>query len=332
MPGITTVRGLVRSISASRGSPLGHDDETRAATREGTVIGTTAYMSPEQTRGQAVDKRSDIWAFGCVLYEMLAGRSAFGKATTTDTLAAIVEREPDWTAIPPQTPEHVVRLVKRSLVKDPRERLRDIGDARIELSQTAVHTATAPVTAGRGASSRNVGVAVITLAAVAAAAAYYGRFAAPSAPAAELRFAINPPQGEEFSMQVSAVFFALSPDGSKLAFVANDATGPNGPAISVQPVNDVKPQRIVGTEGAYGVFWSPGGDEIAFFVDNHLKKVNVRTGIVATICDVPDAARQHGSWGSAGTIVFAAGEGGLQAMPYGPVLKIGPYAESQHVR
>jgi serine/threonine protein kinase len=110
------------------------DDATHVATREGTVIGTTAYMSPEQTRGQSVDKRSDIWAFGCVLYEMLTGRTAFGRATPTDTLIAIVERDPDWSALPEQTPPHVRQLLKRCLVKDPRERLRDIGDARTRRS------------------------------------------------------------------------------------------------------------------------------------------------------------------------------------------------------
>ena len=117
---------------------------TNEGTREGLVVGTVAYMSPEQARGRPVDKRSDIWAFGCVLYEMLTGRAAFGRETLTDTLAAIVEHDPDWKALPAATPTAVRRLLGRCLEKDPRRRLHDIADARIEIDDVIAN----PVEAG----------------------------------------------------------------------------------------------------------------------------------------------------------------------------------------
>ena len=104
-------------------------------TREGVIAGTAAYMSPEQARGKAVDKRTDIWAFGCVLYEMLTARPAFRGETVSDTIAAILEREPDWSALPAQTPPSIRRLLQRCLEKDPKRRLRDIGDARLEIEE-----------------------------------------------------------------------------------------------------------------------------------------------------------------------------------------------------
>ena len=108
-----------------------------AMTRMGVILGTATYMSPEQARGQPIDRRTDIWAFGCVLYEMLAGRSAFGRATVPDTVAAILEREPDWSALPESTPASLARLLRRRLEKDRKRRLRDIGDARNELDELA---------------------------------------------------------------------------------------------------------------------------------------------------------------------------------------------------
>ena len=110
-------------------------DLTQGPTREGAILGTAAYMSPEQARGLAVDRRTDIWAFGCVLYELLTGRTAFSGATISDTIAAVLEHEPDWTALPPTTPPPVRSLLRRCLQKDPAKRLRDIGDARFQIDE-----------------------------------------------------------------------------------------------------------------------------------------------------------------------------------------------------
>src|SRR5205085_2312897 len=125
--------GLAKVDAPAVAGGWGTDALTIAGTREGVVLGTAAYMSPEQARGQAVDKRTDIWAFGCVLYEMLTGRAAFARGTVTDTLAAVVEHDPDWTALPAHTPAGVQRLLRRCLEKDPRRRLRDIADTDMEL-------------------------------------------------------------------------------------------------------------------------------------------------------------------------------------------------------
>ncbi|PYR33034.1 MAG: hypothetical protein DMF90_22300 [Acidobacteria bacterium] len=123
---------------------------TIGGTKEGAILGTAAYMSPEQARGQAVDKRTDIWAFGCVLYEMLTGRVAFAGDTITDTLAAVIDRDPDWSALPPATPPSVHRLLRRCLAKEPKERLRDIGDAAIELSATTTESPDPTRSEGKG--------------------------------------------------------------------------------------------------------------------------------------------------------------------------------------
>jgi serine/threonine protein kinase len=121
-----------------------HSPTVVGGTREGVILGTAAYMSPEQARGRAVDKRTDVWAFGCVLFEMLAGRQAFGSETVSDTIVAILDREPDWRALPAATPLHVRRLLERCLDKDAKRRLRDIGDARIELDDREPHGSLAP--------------------------------------------------------------------------------------------------------------------------------------------------------------------------------------------
>ena len=134
--------GLAKAVQTGDAS----EADTIASTREGTILGTPAYMSPEQARGQAVDKRTDIWAFGCVLYELLTGLGAFARGSMTDTLAAVIEREPDWSVLPATTPSAVQRLLRRCLDKDPRHRLRDIGDARVELDASLASDAasTAP--------------------------------------------------------------------------------------------------------------------------------------------------------------------------------------------
>ena len=127
--------GLAKVVAGDASGPDLSQTATATVdgTRDGMILGTAAYMSPEQARGQAVDKRTDIWAFGCVLYEVLTGRPAFARATMSDTIAAVLTHEPDWTALPRTTPPHLSRLLKRCLEKDPTRRLRDIGDARVEL-------------------------------------------------------------------------------------------------------------------------------------------------------------------------------------------------------
>ena len=181
----------------------------------GDVVGTPAYMSPEHARGQVVDKRTDIWAFGCVLFEMLGGRAAFQRETTTDTIAAVLEREPDWAALPQDTPAGVRRLLQRCLAKDPRQRLHDIADARLEIADVLAEPPQSAVAPGR--TRRRVivpvSVAAIVLALVAIGTAIWTRRPGPPAPSASW-LEIN-------TTPTTDPAVAISPDGSKIVFVGS---------------------------------------------------------------------------------------------------------------
>ncbi len=218
--------GLAKGIKGVGGA--GTEDLTQsptittpAMTQAGMILGTAAYMSPEQARGQAVDKRTDIWAFGCVLYEMLTGHAVFERQTVGDLLAAIIEREPDWSVLPASTPATVRRLLQRCLDKDPRQRLRDIGDARVELHETVrVPTeSTAVVSPGRGATSRRVwgaGAVVIV------AAGLLGLWLFPRTAVTPWQ---NPLSNAQFTrytdFEGSELDAAISPDGQFIVFLSN---------------------------------------------------------------------------------------------------------------
>ena len=190
------------------------------ATELGVILGTAAYMAPEQARGQAVDKRTDVWAFGCVLFEMLTGRRAFGGETTSDTIAAVLEREPDWTRLPDSTPSGIRRLLQRCLVKDPRRRLRDLGDARLGLEELTEGVPQEPAAASNASRRRErlvwfAALALLTLIAAVLAARSFRA----SVPPAEMRVEITTPPTTD------AVSIAISPDGQKVVFVAAAAQG-----------------------------------------------------------------------------------------------------------
>ena len=222
--------GLAKAVTeASATQPHEPSTLARHDTQLGVVVGTAAYMSPEQARGWSVDKRTDIWAFGCVLFEMCAARPPFAGATVSDTLAAVIEREPDWARLPSGTPAHLIRLMRRSLTKDPKLRLRDIGEARIALTADAdAQSATAPPARGRR-SALATAAAVLLLLAAAIAFGLYVRgpesrlsFVSPA------RFLVSPPAGDAFSISPARNFLAMSPDGSQLAYVAAGMAGACG--------------------------------------------------------------------------------------------------------
>src|SRR5207249_2708993 len=170
--------GLAKAATGEWQSPT----VTVGSTQEGTILGTAPYMSPEQARGQAVDKRTDIWAFGCVLYELLTGRQAFAGETVSDTIAAILDREPDWPQLPASTPSVIRRLLQRCLEKDPKRRLRDIGDARFDIDDATEQptTSRAAIASTRDATRRVLRWMLPALVAIGVAAALALRFA-PSA-------------------------------------------------------------------------------------------------------------------------------------------------------
>jgi serine/threonine-protein kinase len=265
-------------------------------TREGVVLGTPAYMSPEQAQGVPVDRRTDVWAFGCVLYELLTGRAAFAGATFTETMAAVLTRDPDWSPLPAETPRSVRTLLRRCLEKDPRRRLRDIGDARWDLDEAENDAPGAPVRpAPRRWGWAAAGAAIA--AALALAAALWGR----SSPVAEpLRFAIDvEPNADDAN--IGGVI--LSPTGTHIAHQLN-----NGSRVSlvVRRLSDADSRILAqwqATTTEAAPFFSPDGDWIGYFAEGALRKVPLAGGPSVSLADAP--APRGGTWGEDGTIVYA---------------------------
>jgi serine/threonine protein kinase/Tol biopolymer transport system component len=239
---------------------------TPAMTQVGMILGTAAYMSPEQALGKSVDKRADVWAFGCVLFEMLAGRKAFAGETATDTLVAIIEREPPWTTLPSSVPASIRRLLQRCLEKDPKRRLRDIGDVHPELEESQGGAQPGlPIVPTQSRRRERLawlsGLALMTLIAVVTIA--WALRSAPTLP--ETRFEINTPQTRHLSM-------AIAPDGQTLAFVAASESGPR---LWLRSMASGSAQPLAGTEGAASPFWSPDSRSLGFFAGDKLKRVDV---------------------------------------------------------
>ena len=278
---------------------------SRAATMQGVILGTAAYMSPEQAKGKAVDKRTDIWAFGCVLYEMLAGKQAFDGEEVTDILAAVVRAEPDWFALPSTTPLTVRDLLRRCLQKDKTLRLRDAGDARIEIHEALAAPATwAATTAGPATRVWRERVAwaaagVLALVAIAFATGLLQRAPKPPQPVPVMR--LNAEIGVDASLDTSLGASALlSPDGTRLVLVAIGADQKR--RIYVRSLDGLQATALPGTENARDPFFSPDSQWIGFFADGKLKKISVVGGLAVTLCDAP--TDRGGSWGEDGTIVF----------------------------
>ena len=287
----------------------------------GVILGTAAYMSPEQARGKTIDKRTDIWSFGCVLYELLTGRSAFAGETVSDTIAAILEREPEWNVLADTTLPAVRRLLQRCLEKDSRRRLHDVADVRIEiedaLTTPASHGSAEPGRV-RGvigpASSRASRWALLWAAATVAMAVALIALAAlalrrPSADPRPLRLSIVPPAGTIFTPQdISGTpNFAMSPDGSRLAFVAS-ASGARS-QLWVQQLESAAAQPLPGTDDATGPFWAPDSRSLAFYARGKLKKVSLGGAAPQDLADVAvDVA--SGTWNADGIIVFGVATGG----------------------
>jgi eukaryotic-like serine/threonine-protein kinase len=278
---------------------------SRLATMQGVLLGTAAYMSPEQAKGKTVDRRTDIWAFGCVLYEMLTGKMAFSGEAVTGTLAAVIRGEPDWSQLPTATPMRVRVLLQRCLQKDPKQRLRDIGDARISLDEVLYGAADpAPAVSPQAAVPlwrRTLPWVTGLLIAAIASLATWNLRPAPARPVT--RTVITLPPGQQLAGFDQPVL-ALSADGSQLAYVATTQAGKQ--QIYLRALDSLEARPVPGTEGASGPFFSPDGQWLAFFADGKLKKVSVSGGapeILASGAALPRGA----SWSTKGNIVFAPG-------------------------
>jgi eukaryotic-like serine/threonine-protein kinase len=283
-------------------------------TGAGMILGTAAYMAPEQARGKEVDKRADIWAFGCVLYEMLTGRRAFHTDEVSDTLAMVLMKEVDWSLLPASTPLPIRTLLRRCLEKDRKRRLPDVGVARLEideaLSAPASSAATAPKTFRPGLQRLAWGVAALaTVAALALAAMHFSeRSPEPSAP---IRFTVAPPPDMVVAGQGGQL---LSPDGRHLAFRVSprNSTLPTGPDVrlALRSFDQPDVRVLPGTEGVYNAFWAPDSRFLAFFAAGKLQKIDVTGGPAQVLCDAPSTASTGGTWNADGTIVFGIGTPG----------------------
>jgi Tol biopolymer transport system component/predicted Ser/Thr protein kinase len=284
---------------------------TAGMTREGTILGTAPYLSPEQARGQAVDRRTDIWAFGCVLYEMITGRRAFPGDTSTEIIARVLERHPDWNELPPTVAPALRRLLDRCLEKEPNRRTRDAGDVGLALEDLDLEEPSATTTADRPGAKPLAKIApwiVTAAAAILAVAAWVGRtttVAPDDSPV--LRFTQSSPA----SLDIARIghfgpAVAVSPDGHVLAWVGatDDST-----QLFMRHLDEAEVQPIDGSDGGLAPFFSPDSEWIGFFADEKLKKVSVRGGAPQTIVEIEHL---HGaSWGDGLIVLEAVGTGEL---------------------
>jgi len=284
-----------------------------AMTAMGMILCTAAYMAPEQARGKAVDRRADIWAFGVVLYEMLSGRRLFDGDDTSDVLAAVLRQDIDWSALPPATPARLRRLLERCLDRDVKTRLRDIGEARIEIARiqagtpdSLVSTATSTTTAPRSTSSRLLPWMIAALLGASLAVALYVWAPWRMRPVPTPRTLLAN-IGADASMPIAQGASAvLSPDATTLAFVARAAAG-DRPALFVRKLDQLQATALPGTDDAASPFFSPDGQWIAFFADAQLKKVSVSGGAPTKLADAPNG--RGGTWTDDNTIVFTPQNG-----------------------
>jgi serine/threonine-protein kinase len=290
---------------------------TAMATQAGIILGTAAYMSPEQAKGKRVDRRADIWAFGVVLFEMLSGKQVFRGETVSETLAAVMMKDIDWNLLPADTPPHLHRLLRRCLDKDPKSRLRDIGEARLTLegyladpSTSTVALEPADISATGATAAQPVWLRRLPWAAAGVLGfgfllLLWGLW---HTTRPIIRPAIRLPVQMTAEQQIAvgsagtggATNFAISADGTRIAYVLESG---GSRQLYVRSLDKAEETLLSSTEGAYAPFFSPDGEWVAFFANNALKKVSVSGGAPLTLCDVRSA--KGGSWGPDDTIVFA---------------------------
>ena len=281
---------------------------TAALTQAGVILGTAAYMSPEQAKGRSVDRRADIWSYGVIIYELLVGRRLFRGETPSETMAEVMKTEIAWENLPSATPETLRRLLKRCLDRNPVTRLRDIGEARVALEDLRAgrsHDLASPAAAPDGRSFRRerlVWVALLLAALAGVAGVALLRPAAPESPM--VQSTLLPPAGWDF---VASAPFAVSPDGRRIAYVAyarpdnnEQASGAN--SIWVRDLDSAEPRQLTSTDGDSYPFWSPDGRWIGFFAYGKLNKIESRGGPVMPLCDATDG--RGGTWNRDGVIVF----------------------------
>jgi serine/threonine protein kinase len=291
--------GLAKALEGKAAEADGSDSPilSLAAAKAGVVLGTAAYMSPEQARGSVVDKRCDIWSFGVILFEMLTGKQLFAGQTISDTLAAVLRADIDWNILPGDTPAIIRTLLRRCLTKDRKQRLQAIGEVRIAIEAYLADPLGASVleTAPLGVLRRSRliawSVAITCLVGALALGVLYLRKA--PVEAQETRLEVNTPSKSDSDS------FAISPDGRSLAFVASSE---GRPRLWLRPLDQTTSQPLVGTEGATSPFWSPDSRSIGFFAEDKLKRIDIAGGLPQVLAS---ALVGNGAWNRDGIIVFA---------------------------
>jgi Tol biopolymer transport system component len=291
--------GLAKAFDVGAASdsedPANSPTMTLGATAAGAILGTAAYMAPEQARGRPVDKRADIWAFGIVLYELLTGEPLFRGDDASEILATIIKDEPDLSKVPP----NVRRILNACLEKDPKKRLRDIGDVSRLIGENGAETPGAAKVHSTVKEKLAWTVAVVGLILAIGTAYFWHRESANLPEPQVLRYTLTLPE------RTGLTSFAVSPDGRYLAIAA---TGEPGAVLGIRAMDSLQIQTLPGTEGAAFPFWSPDGRFVAFFTQDKLKKVAVTGGPPQTLCDAPNS--RGGAWNRDGVIIFAPDNGG----------------------
>jgi hypothetical protein len=301
--------GLAKALHATETAPASDASQLNsptftspAMTQAGIILGTACYMAPEQAKGKAVDRRADIWAFGCVLFEMLTARTLFAGDTVAETLARVIEREPDLSTLPAATPSAIRTLLTRCLQRDPRTRLRDIGEARITLEDPTVASPPAPAQ-GRAASRVPVALLLVATAAAAAGIAIWLTGNRATTTPAERRFALATPN----DARVHDVSFA--PDGTALLMVADDK-------LWLESIDSFAATAVPGSDGARAPFWSHDSTSFGFQSRDQLWRVTRSGGPPVSIGRVPDFSLSGGAaWLPDGDVVYTTGGTGLWRLP-----------------
>ena len=301
--------GLAKAFIADQGEekPLDLPTLSAAATRQGVILGTAAYMSPEQARGKSIDKRADIWAFGCILYECLTGAKVFEGETTTETLAAVLKGDPNWDALPATTPQSIRFILRRCLQKDPARRLRDIGDLRLELEEILENPGDALRQTVVSVESRTklrmilpwVMTAVMFTAIIAGVAVWRLN---PPEPKGIIRYEYELPEGQQFSYLGYQVL-AVSPDGRKLVYSTEKG-------LYSHSLDNLEAKLITGTEeSVFNPFFSPDGKWIGYcsLTDGKLKKIATNGGFPLALSDSMHSKVSGASWAEDNAIFFSKG-------------------------
>ena len=297
--------GLAKALGGD--GPIATDSElsqsptlTRHGTQVGVILGTAAYMSPEQAKGKSVDKRTDIWAFGAVVYEMLTGQKPFDGDDVSEILASVIKSEPDWSRLPSGVPPRLLELLKLCLEKDPGRRLRDIGDARLDRIEQAPND---PSGLERKTAAAPYVIALVS-AIVAGTIGWSLKPLPPEGAVARLSVTLPPEQELYFGNFRQPPTLAIAPDGRTIAYVATE----NGVRhLFVRALDDDVSERIDGTEGARGPFFSPDGGWLGFFAEDELRKVSLASRVPVPVCPTPGRSL-GGAWPRADRIVFTAGD------------------------